>query len=149
MRKKARTSGPVRLSSGRRWTTYGVCATVWLTGAAWLLTHYFFRRSGTFGPEANPWEVWQLRGHGLAAFAFLWLFGMLWGVHILNGWASHRQRWSGGILFAFAAILIGSGYLLYYLGDEVVRPTVSVVHWIVGLGSGATLLCHRFWRSRA
>src|SRR5258708_21711420 len=69
--------------------------------------------------------------HGAFSFASLWLFGLLWGVHVIKGWSGGRRRWSGGTL---AGILIGlmlTGYLLYYVGDEDVRDLVSIAHFPV------------------
>ena len=38
---------------------------LWLSGAAWLLLHYYGQVTGEFGPETNPLEPWFLRVHGL------------------------------------------------------------------------------------
>ena len=38
---------------------------LWLSGAAWLLLHYYGQVAGEFGPETNPLEPWFLRVHGL------------------------------------------------------------------------------------
>jgi hypothetical protein len=126
-----------------RWALYIVGIGVWLSGGLWLLYHYFFERQGEFGPTANPLEPWWLKLHGAFAFAAVWVFGLLWGVHITKAWPRKRRRWSGGALTGVFALLIVSGYLLYYIGDDKVRPIVSVLHWGIGLACPVFFLFHR------
>ena len=143
---KTRTVPPraPQLSCARRRTVYAVGAGVWLTGALWVLFHYFFFRNGPFGPSPHPLEFWSRAVHGAFGFASLWVFGMLWGVHIIEGWRSGRRRWSGSFSFALFAWLVVSGYLLYYLGDDRLISAVSLLHWSLGLASPLPFLLHRF-----
>ncbi len=60
---------PVRLKRSRRWLTYGIGLGLWLTGAAWLVFHYFLKTPSLFGPAENPLTHWWLAAHGLFAFA--------------------------------------------------------------------------------
>jgi hypothetical protein len=136
--------GPIRLTRPRRVSLYAIALTAWLSGAAWLAFHYFVRAEGQFGETPSPLEPWWLRLHGAAAFAALWAFGLLWGVHILNGWRLNRRRWSGAILFGASAFLVASGYLLYYAGSEGLRDWISVAHWGVGLAAPLAFVWHRF-----
>ncbi len=110
--------------------------------------HYFLVRQGEFGPTANPLEPWWLRLHGAFALAAIWMFGLLWGVHITKAWPHQRRRWSGGMLTGVFAFLIVSGYLLYYLGDDALRPIVSALHWGIGLACPAAFFLHRIRRRR-
>ena len=137
--------GPVRLTHWRKVGVYAVSLGIWSTGAAWLVFHYFFRRKSQFGFETNPLEPWWLKLHGAFAFAAIATLGLLWGVHVLNGWTSRRRRGSGGALFGVSCFLVASGYLLYYAGDDSLRDWVSLSHWIVGLAAALLLLWHRFW----
>ena len=136
--------GPIRLPRSRRLAVYVIAGLTWATGALYLVFHEFLQTPGEFGPEANPLEPWWLKSHGAAAFAALWIFGLLWGVHALNGWNARRRRWSGGLLFGAVAVLIGSGFLLYYAGDEGMREVVSVLHWVLGLAAPLAFMWH--WR---
>jgi hypothetical protein len=133
----------VWLTGSRRWTVYAVCLGLWTTGCGWLAFHFFLRAKGMFGPEPSPAEPWWLKAHGAFGFTGLWLFGLLWGVHIVNGWRTGRRRWSGVAMFTLFAVLILSGYLLYYAGDDTVRGAVSYMHWIIGLGAPAAFFWHR------
>jgi len=143
-RRKAPVRAAIRISAPRKWALYVISTGLWASGAAWLIFHYFLRKAGDFGPEANPLEPWWLKVHGAFAFGALFMLGLLWGVHILNSWASHRRRWSGGLLVAAILVLTASGYLLYYVGGETLREVVSLAHWIIGFGAPILFIAHRF-----
>lgn len=132
----------------RRWILYVAGVGVWLTGGLWLIFHYFLVKQGEFGPVTNPLEPLWLKLHGAFAFASLWIFGLLWGIHITRLWPHKRKRWSGGILTGTFIVLILSGYLLYYVGDDNVRPFISALHWVIGLACPCFFLWHRLARQR-
>ena len=133
----------VKLGGAQRWQLSIIGIGVWLSGGLWLLFHYFFGKQGDFGPVENPLTPWWLRLHGAFAFAFLWMFGLLWGTHITVAWPRKRRRRSGGVLAGVFAVLIVSGYLLYYVGDDTIRPLIYILHWGIGLGSPAFFFAHR------
>jgi hypothetical protein len=139
---------PRTISRSRRWALYIVGTGVWLTGGLWLLFHYFLVKHGEFGPETNPLEPWWLKLHGAFAFAAVWIFGLLWGVHITKLWHQKHRRRSGVMLTGVFALLILSGYLLYYVGDDRVRPVISALHWGIGLGCPVFFAWHRVKRRR-
>jgi hypothetical protein len=138
--------GPIRLPPARRWSVYAIALGLWGSGAGWLVLRYLLRRQGPFGPETNPLEPWALKAHGAFAFATLWLMGLLWAAHLVNGWSSGRRRLSGVLLFGLALSLILTGYLLYYAGGDELRELVSKLHWVVGLGAPLAFALHRFAR---
>lgn len=117
-------------------------AGLWLSGAAWLLLHYFCQRQGAFGPETNPVEPWMMKAHGLLLIPALLGIGGMFVAHIPKGWSHNRQRIAGIALCSVLALLVASGYLLYYVGDETVRGWTSPVHWGVGLGLPVIFLWH-------
>ena len=86
----------VRLSVSNRVLLNVIGIGVWTSGVGWLVFHYFMVRKGEFGPEADTLEPWWLKLHGAFAFLALWLCGLLWGLHVVNGWRQNRRRWSGG-----------------------------------------------------
>lgn len=134
-----------RFGRSRRWALYLIGIGVWLSGGLWLLFHYFFLEQGEFGPKIHPLEPWWLKLHGAFGFAAIWIFGLLWGVHVSRAWPDLRRRWSGGLMTGIFAWLILSGYLLYYVSNENARSIVSVVHWGIGLVSP---ICFGFHRLR-
>lgn len=132
-----------RLTGLRRQSVNVVGLIVWGTGVGWLIFHYFVQHKGEFGPEPSPLEPWWLKLHGAAGFAALWTAGLLWAVHVVNGWNSGRRRWTGSFAFAMVCALILTGWLLYYVGDVPARPVISLSHWIGGLALPALYLLHR------
>ena len=151
----------------------GVGAATLASGVAWLALHYGLGDGLSFGlgagagvdgagvggaPDApgaglpHPAEPWLMRIHGLASFGAVFVFGVLAAGHVPQGWrlvARHRwahQRGSGLALCALAALLVASGYALYYFASETVRPTLGWVH--AGLGVGMALVAMRHRRRR-
>lgn len=140
------TRHPVYLGKARKLLVYGTGLGLWLSGVAWLGLHYFARRETEFGPAPHPFEHWSLVAHGAFAFAGLWVFGLLWSAHIPGAWKTRRHRVTGSVLFLLLCILIVGGFLLYYVGDDNLRPWISLSHWGLGLGLPVTLLWHRLAR---
>ena len=145
-----RADNPLRHHAHRlvRWQRLALYITgAWLlaTGSAWLLLHY----SLGAGELPHPLEAWSLRLHGLAAFAGLFVLGLLAAAHIPQGWRlSHRRRWagqrsSGVLLCVIGALLALTGYLLYYFASEAVRPALGWAHAIVGVTMGVLIASHR------
>ena len=131
-----------RLSRQQRGATYVVFAAAWLSGALWLLFHYFLRRQGEFALEPHPLEHWWLRLHGLCAFALLWLGGLLWGLHVRHGMSQPQRRPSGlAIVFAFCVLAL-SGYLIYYADEGVAQDLIGVLHWVIGLALAVPVALH-------
>jgi hypothetical protein len=145
----ARVPRAPELSRSRTLIVYTIGLGLWLSGAVWLIAHYALVYEGEFGPLPHPLEFWSIAAHGAFAFASLWLFGLLWSVHIPAGWRSLRRRWSGGLMFGLTTFLIVTGFLLYYLGSAEVISVVAALHWAIGLACPALFLLHRFSRERA
>lgn len=115
----------------------------WVTGGLWLCFHYFFVQKGEFGPTPHPMEAWWLKLHGAFAFAIVWMFGLVWGIHVSKALPHRRRKPSGLTLISVLVALTVTGYLLYYAGSETLRPVISVAHWAIGLASPIAFLLHR------
>jgi hypothetical protein len=139
-RNEARARHSSRLARWHRIALYAIGAGVWLTGALWLLFHYVIVHRNPFGSSSEPW--W-LTLHGGFAFATIWMFGLLWGVHVPARWPGGRRRVSGALLVGSLGSLLITGYLLYYVGDEELRAVTSIAHWAVGLALPIGFLTHR------
>lgn len=139
----------LRLSRNLRRLIYIIGGGVWFTGVLWLLLHHFFMQPGEFGMAPNPVEPWSLRVHAAFAFGAIWLLGSLSAVHIQKGWNSRRKRYSGVALVSIFAVLILSGYLLYYVGEERVRAFLSAMHWIIGIIAPLVYVAHRLARRQS
>ena len=135
------------LARWQRLSVYAVGALLLATGVVWLALHYLVG-AGT-GELPHPLEAWALRLHGLAAFAGLFMLGVIAAVHVPHGWRlSRRLRWAhqrgtGLTLCALAAALALSGYLLYYFAPEAIRPALGWLHTAVGVAMALLLALHR------
>lgn len=132
----------VRFSPRGRAAAYAIVAATWLTGIAWLALHFFAQRQGEFGAAPHPLEPWSLKLHGASAFASLLLAGAVWSTHILPAWHQRRRPASGLTVAATFALLIATGYLLYYAGDDALRARVATAHWVVGVLFPLLLVLH-------
>jgi hypothetical protein len=136
-----------RLVRWHRLALYGSGTLLLLTGVAWLVVHYSIG-SGA-GELPHPLEAWCLRLHGLAAFAGLFVLGLLAAAHIPQGWhLSHRRRWagqrsSGALLCVAGGVLTASGYVLYYFAPDSVRAALGWAHALVGVTMGLLIASHR------
>jgi len=134
-----------RLAPWQRLVLYGSGGVLLLSGIAWLTLHY--GRSGEALPL--PLEAWLMRLHGLAAFAALFVFGVLAAGHIPNGWRfTHRRKWAaqrstGILLCALAGVLALTSYLLYYFAPDSIRPGLGWLHSALGATMTVLVLVHR------
>jgi hypothetical protein len=117
------------------------------SGAIWLALEY------SVGPGAgglpHPLQIWMMRLHGLAAFAALFVLGALAAGHVPQGWRlTGRHRWAdqrrlGLALCALAAALALTGWQLYYVAPEWLRPTLGWLHAAIGGTAAGALVLHR------
>ena len=137
----------IRLGIAHQCAIYALAATLMLSGALWLLLHYFVHMPGEFGLQAHPLEPWSLRVHGFASAAFLVAFGSVLPLHVPRAWTARRNRVTGTLFFSTLALLAISGICLYYIGGESARALLSTMHWIIGLGT-LPLMAWHVWRGR-
>jgi hypothetical protein len=121
-------------------------ALLWISGAAWLVLHIAFAQQTPFGPLPNPWEAPLMRGHGVLAVGGVFLLGWIVGGHTLERWGSARNRLSGLALTGSAALLVASGYALYYTTGSLHEVAFRTHEWL-GAGSLLAALAH-WWRIR-
>ena len=141
---------PGALPRWQEWSVYVGFGVLLITGLAWLLLDNFVHVAGEFGPEHHPAQHITLIVHGVVAYGFLIVSGAMLPVHITLGWNTKRNRNSGVAVVTTLLILAATALGLYYLGDEVLRDRVSIIHWIAGVVALPTLLFHALrGRSRA
>ena len=104
-----------------------------LSGIAWLLSHYFLAEPNEFGPPRHPLERWWLGLHGGAAMAFLIVFGSVIPVHAPRARRARLNHRSGLTVVGIVALLVLTGFGLYYVGSEALRPWLSLGHWLIGI----------------
>jgi len=123
---------PSRLPSSVRISVKISAAILWLTGCGWLVAHFFFQQPNEFGIGPSAWEAPLLRVHGIAAVIGVFLFGWLVSLHISPLWRQSRNRTTGLTLYIAAAILVISGYALYYVTNDLSHSVIAVVHELLG-----------------
>ncbi|MEO6341749.1 MAG: hypothetical protein ABIO49_01245 [Dokdonella sp.] len=129
------------MSQRREALVYIILGVLWASGIGWLVFHYFLYQTTEFGLLPHPLETWWLRLHGAAAFATLWLIGLLWAIHLVPAWKA-RRRTSGIVLGVLLAVLVLSGYLLYYASGDDARVAIALLHWIIGAALPLAVLPH-------
>ncbi len=120
------------LSRFQRQMIYGLTGCLWATGLVWYVYQQISARD-EFGPIVPPTQEIVLKLHGALAMGFLILLGTLLPLHVRPGWRENQHRWSGGVLIGSAAILVLTGWGLYYLGHEGWRHAASLLHIYLGL----------------
>jgi cation transport ATPase len=133
---------PLKLRPGHRRWLYLCSVLLLVSGAGWLVAHYFLHGRNDFPGAPHPSEVWWLRLHGAAAMGFFITFGMVLNHHVRAGWRQRVNRSSGVVNLAVIGVLALSAYGLYYIVDDGARTYISVTHWIVGLIAAAALPVH-------
>ena len=132
----------------RRWVYFSALG-LWITGAVWLLAHYFFRDADNLAALVHPAEPWSMKIHGGLAMLFLIVMGSLATIHMRLGWRRKKNRISAAALLAFIGTLMLSGYLLYYASGESLRSWMSVFHWVAGLALPMVLVMHIYLGRKA
>ncbi|MFN0314858.1 MAG: DUF4405 domain-containing protein [Burkholderiales bacterium] len=138
----------MRLSFRHQAWIYSVFGVLFVSGALWVIFHYFVIIEGEFGPAIHPLQSWWLKIHGAAVMVFLFLLGTLLLSHMETAWRIGRNIPTGIAFVSFNVILVVSGYMLYYFGGETARPVISLVHWVLGLAAPVIIGIH-VWRGRA
>ena len=128
----------MKIERRHKFALSGAFCVLWLTGAVWLALHHF--GNARPGSSVLVTKVWFMTVHGLAAFVALLLLGTL-SEHVQSGLAGYTNRRSGMTLIVVSAVLVLSGWLLYYAGESV-RSFASQIHLVVGVLSPVLLVVH-------
>ncbi len=132
----------IKLWALQRWTVYVTFAVLFVTGVAWSVLHDGLPRLGYDALSELPIVPMLLELHGAAAMLVLIVLGSLIPKHIQWAWNGRLNRFTGGLVLATQALFIGTGYALYYAGDEAFRVYASNVHLVLGLGFPLVLVGH-------
>src|SRR4029079_2994840 len=131
-----------KLSCRHKVWFYTIFVLIYGSGICLIYFHYFARTLGEFGDQPHSVEPWSLKIHGAAAMGFLVILGTLLPGHVRFAWHARRNRPNGIFLLVTVALLIVSGYGLYYFGDEHWRSWSSWSHLIIGLALPLILFVH-------
>jgi len=131
-----------KLEHWHRRSVYATGIVLLLSGAAWLVLHYFLRPVSEFGESVHPLEPWAMKLHGAAAMATLFFVGSLLHLHVRRALRAGRNVLTGWALIAVLAFLTLTGYGLYYVAGEGDRPVWSLLHWSVGCAVAVLFVVH-------
>lgn len=133
-----------RLGAAARRALYATVASLVASGLWWLGAHYAgaLFANGSDDLYRLGQESLALRVHGATAFAMLFALGAMSAHHIRRGWSLKRNRVSGSVLITGFALLVTTGYALYYLVSDDLHAAVSALHWASGLALAPTLFLH-------
>lgn len=134
----------VRMSAALRTAVFTTCALLWLSGAVWLVVHLTLEQPTPFGPLPSPWEPVLLKVHGLLAVVGVFLLGWITTDHLSERRNQRRNYRSGVLLAGTAALLVLSGYALYYTTGTV-HEVAARTHEFLGAGSLLVALAHWWW----
>jgi hypothetical protein len=127
---------------------YIVLGSLWFSGCLWLLLDQFFSSAGQFGRTPHPWEPPILMIHGIVALVTMYVLGWVSARHILRWWPGRLRRLSGGTLAAFLALLVLSGFALFFVSDDRWQILAARSHDILGLAVTAFAIQHWFFARR-
>ncbi len=134
-----------RMSRALRAVLFASCALLWVSGAAWLVLHLAYQQPTPFGPLPNAWEPLLLKVHGLIAVIGVFLLGWVTADHLIERRKVGRHYRSGLVLAGTAALLVLSGYALYYTTGPLNEVAARTHEWL-GVASLLAALAH-WWRT--
>lgn len=133
---------PIRFAAPHKKFLYSVFVLLWLSGALWLVFHYFMRVAGEFGDTPHSAEIWWLRLHGLMVFAVLVALGSVLPVHARRAWQLNKNRRSGLLMKMLFLWLALTGYALYYFASDSNGNWLPILHWGTGISMPLLLVLH-------
>jgi hypothetical protein len=125
----------MRLGAWHRWVLLATLALVAVSGLLWFVLH------DIMGHDPGDLLRVLLVLHGVTSFGSAVAFGSLLPWHVLGGYLYRRNLISGVVVTLAMVLLIVSGLLLYYGGEET-REWARVVHLAAGFGLIAVIVVH-------
>lgn len=132
---------PVRMAAVLRAAIYAFFGVLWISGCGWLILHFFFAPATEFELMPHPWERKLMLVHGAIAVPSVFLLGWVSAAHVVERWRQRRRLASGISVATVGALLIVSGYALYYSIDHVHQVT-SITHEAIGVAAIVFALVH-------
>ena len=144
-----RPSATARMPTRQRAAVYLILGVLWGSGCLWLLLDEFFARPGQFGTTPHPWEPPILLVHGIVAIGGMYLLGWVSARHVLRWWPGRLRRLSGATLAVFLALLVVSGFALFFSSDDRWLHGAALMHDALGLGVTVFAIQHWFFARRS
>lgn len=133
----------IKLSRTHQAVLYAAFLALYASGVTWYVLHDALAWLGEVPEDwSSPVEPFLLQIHGAAAMLALLVLGSLMPQHIKWAWTGKMNRSTGALMLSTQALLILTGYALYYAGDEGLRSFASGLHLVIGLGFPLLLVWH-------
>ena len=132
--------GSVRLTQPLKGLFYTTFSILFLSGILWWGLHDLFPNFFKGLSETFSSPLMQI--HGAAAMASLFFLGWLVPAHMRRGWQKKRNRKPGLVIITSCALLVVTGYGLYYFGSEWSRTLSVWLHIGTGLLFPFILIWH-------
>ena len=143
---KPKGLGISRFVKTQLFITLGV---LYATGIIWLILHYLLVTESEYVAIQSPLEPLVMVIHGSMVPFFLMVVGALFPLHIERAWKSKKNIITGIIVLTVIAVLIGSGCLLYYCGNETLRKFSSLSHSIIGALVVPVFIAHIYFGKKS
>lgn len=134
--------GPILLPRWQRWLVWGSMGLLTLSGLAWLGLQWAGSPGGDELPSGTSGQLWCIRVHAAAALLALLALGSLLPLHIRTAWRARRNRASGVLNLVTLALLVITGYALWYASEGAFRQGSAWLHWSLGCAVPLALLVH-------
>jgi hypothetical protein len=115
-----------------------------LTGLTWTWLDLAYGLGPVDASVAQLAKTWLGRLHGALAMAALVALGSVLPLHLPAGWRARTHLASGLSFLGTGAVLVASGYLLYYGADEGLRWLSAYGHIAAGIAACVLFAIHWF-----
>jgi hypothetical protein len=132
------------MTAQQRRGVYLLTGLLWLSGCVWLGMDQWPSHRDPFAGERNAWQPALLTAHGIMAIASMYLIGWISSHHVVRWWVIKRRRWSGGLLAGATAVLILSGFALFFVSDDRWQRYAAGVHDVLGVSFTVLAIQHWF-----
>lgn len=141
------------MSTWFRWALHAGILAMTATGLAYFWMTDVLTVDDPFAVISHPSQPYLLKAHVLLAPALVFLFGILFEVHVrvaMRGDAAVGQRASGWVAVGTLLVMIASGYALQVVTGDVARVLARWTHLVAGLAFPVAHAVHviRALRSR-
>ncbi len=115
-----------------RWTFHGANILVAGSGVALAVMIYLMEPTDQWSVVNHPWQPFVQHAHVLVAPLMVFVFGVLWAVHVQPKWQSREpeERRTGLTVIVMAPAMVASGYLLQVAVEPVWRTVWEASHLV-------------------
>ena len=137
----------IRPSKPHRRVIYLSIATLWISGAIFLIDRYLLGNLFSLFAPRSELQVTTMKVHGALAIPFIFVFGTIFA-HFQRAWPLQKKRLSGLLLVSIFTVLCLTVWPLYYSSVDLIRIVTISVHVVLGLLIPGFVLLHILSKNR-